>query len=209
MLAFALRRLLGMLLTLFGVSVITFLIYFVIPGGDPAVRIAGRTATHQNIFNIRAKLHLNDHLWTQWYYMMKSLFQGTLVSYTDQTNVVQQIKLGLPATFSLVIGAGIIPGGMEIMDRPAVAAAEAFVHADYPLDCEALMIVELDGCEAEVDHLIADLWHLVRNKIGQPNEIEPPKDAQKQFQPGQPALIFFALRGVTRMREAAVPAAGE
>jgi glycolate dehydrogenase FAD-linked subunit len=56
-----------------------------------------------------------------------------------------------------VIGAGIIPGGMEIMDRPAVAAAEAFVHAGYPLDCEALMIVELDGCEAEVDHLIAEV----------------------------------------------------
>jgi glycolate oxidase len=54
-----------------------------------------------------------------------------------------------------VIGGGIIPGGMEIMDRPAVAAAEAFVHAGYPLDCEALLIVELDGCEAEVDHLIA------------------------------------------------------
>jgi len=56
-----------------------------------------------------------------------------------------------------VIGAGIIPGGMEIMDRPAVEAAEAFVHAGYPLDCEALMIVELDGCEAEVDHLIAEV----------------------------------------------------
>ena len=56
-----------------------------------------------------------------------------------------------------VIGAGIIPGGMEIMDRPAVAAAEAFVHAGYPLDCEALLIVELDGCEAEVDHLIAEV----------------------------------------------------
>ena len=56
-----------------------------------------------------------------------------------------------------VIGSGIIPGGMEIMDRPAVAAAEAFVHAGYPLDCEALLIVELDGCEAEVDHLIAEV----------------------------------------------------
>jgi glycolate oxidase len=56
-----------------------------------------------------------------------------------------------------VIGGGIIPGGMEIMDRPAVAAAEAFVHADYPLDCEALLIVELDGVEAEVDHLIAEV----------------------------------------------------
>jgi len=54
-----------------------------------------------------------------------------------------------------VIGAGIIPGGMEIMDKLAIDAAEAFVHAGYPLDAEALLIVELDGCAAEVDHLIA------------------------------------------------------
>jgi glycolate oxidase len=54
-----------------------------------------------------------------------------------------------------VIGAGIIPGGMEMMDGPAIRAAEDFVHADYPLDVEALLIVELDGCAAEVDHLIA------------------------------------------------------
>jgi glycolate oxidase len=53
-----------------------------------------------------------------------------------------------------VIGSGVIPGGMEMMDRLAVEAAEAFVHAGYPLDCEALLIVELDGCEAEVDHLV-------------------------------------------------------
>ncbi len=56
-----------------------------------------------------------------------------------------------------VIGAGIIPGGMEIMDRLAVQAAEAFVHAGYPLEAAALMIVELDGCEAEVDHLVAQV----------------------------------------------------
>ena len=54
-----------------------------------------------------------------------------------------------------IIAAGIIPGGMEMMDKPAIAAAEAFVHAGYPLDGEALLIVELDGCAAEVDHLIA------------------------------------------------------
>lgn len=53
-----------------------------------------------------------------------------------------------------IIGAGIIPGGMEMMDRPAIHAAEDFVHAGYPLDCEALLIVELDGPPAEVDHLI-------------------------------------------------------
>src|SRR6516162_4772947 len=53
-----------------------------------------------------------------------------------------------------VIAAGIIPGGMEMMDRPAIHAAEAFVNAGYPLDVEALLIVELDGPPPEVDHLI-------------------------------------------------------
>ena len=58
------------------------------------------------------------------------------------------------ACVSAIIGAGIIPGGMEMMDRPAIHAAEEFVHAGYPLDVEALLIVELDGPAAEVDHLI-------------------------------------------------------
>ena len=53
-----------------------------------------------------------------------------------------------------IIGAGIIPAGMEMMDRPAIRAAEEFVHAGYPLDVEALLIVELDGPLAEVDHLL-------------------------------------------------------
>jgi glycolate oxidase len=54
-----------------------------------------------------------------------------------------------------VIGAGIIPGGMEMMDRPAIHAAEDYLHPGYPLDVEALLIVELDGPEPEVEHLIA------------------------------------------------------
>src|SRR5712671_5543546 len=54
-----------------------------------------------------------------------------------------------------IIGAGIIPGGMEMMDKPAIHAAEAFVHAGYPLDVEALLIIELDGPGVEVDELIS------------------------------------------------------
>lgn len=53
-----------------------------------------------------------------------------------------------------IISSGIIPGGMEMMDRPAIHAAEAFVHAGYPLDVEALLIVELDGPQVEVDSLL-------------------------------------------------------
>jgi glycolate oxidase len=61
-----------------------------------------------------------------------------------------------------VIGAGIIPGGMEMMDRPAIQAAEEFVHAGYPLDVEALLIVEIDGPQPEVDHLIARVEAIAR-----------------------------------------------
>ncbi len=51
-----------------------------------------------------------------------------------------------------IIGEGIIPAGMEMMDRYAIQAAEDFCHAGYPLDVEALLIVELDGPLVEIDH---------------------------------------------------------
>src|SRR3954466_2385204 len=66
-----------------------------------------------------------------------------------------------------IIGAGIIPGGMEMMDRPAIHAAEDFVHAGYPRDVEALLIVELDGPEEEVDYLIGRVEEIARaNRAG-------------------------------------------
>ncbi|HTH33345.1 MAG TPA: FAD-linked oxidase C-terminal domain-containing protein [Xanthobacteraceae bacterium] len=61
-----------------------------------------------------------------------------------------------------IIGSGIIPGGMEMMDRPAIHAVEEFVHAGYPLDVEALLIVELDGPQAEVDHLLARVQDIAK-----------------------------------------------
>ncbi len=61
-----------------------------------------------------------------------------------------------------VIGAGIIPAGMEMMDKLATQAAEDFVHAGYPLDVEALLIIELDGPAVEVDHLIERVSGIAR-----------------------------------------------
>jgi glycolate oxidase len=61
-----------------------------------------------------------------------------------------------------IIAAGIIPGGMEMMDRPAIHAAEAFVRVGYPLEVEALLIVELDGAPAEVEHLIDKVETIAR-----------------------------------------------
>ena len=62
-----------------------------------------------------------------------------------------------------IIGAGIIPGGMEMMDKPAIHATEEFVNAGYPLDAEALLIVELDGPEAEVDYLIDQVQTIAKD----------------------------------------------
>jgi glycolate oxidase len=64
---------------------------------------------------------------------------------------------------SRIIGAGIIPGGMEMMDAPAIHAVEEFVHAGYPLDVEALLIVEVDGPQAEVDHLITRVEEIAKS----------------------------------------------
>ena len=54
------------------------------------------------------------------------------------------------AAVAAIIGAGIIPAGLEMMDNPAIRAAEDFVHAGYPVDAAAILLCELDGPEQEV-----------------------------------------------------------
>ncbi len=53
-----------------------------------------------------------------------------------------------------IIGSGIIPVALEFMDRPAIHACEAFAHAGYPLDAEAMLIIEVEGSVAEQDALL-------------------------------------------------------
>ena len=115
MAAFLVRRVIGMILVLVAVSFIVYLIFIVVPGGDPAQRIAGKTATMANIIAIRHKLGLDQPFYVQWFDMMKALFTAKLVSYSDQTNVVNQIWEGLPVTFSLAIGAAIIWLGFGVL----------------------------------------------------------------------------------------------
>ncbi len=71
---------------------------------------------------------------------------------------------GASACVADVIAAGIIPGGMEMMDRLAIEAAEDFVHAGYPRDAEAMLLVELDGPSVEVDHLVGLVEELARKR---------------------------------------------
>jgi peptide/nickel transport system permease protein len=108
MVAFVLRRLFGMAIVLIVVSFIVYVIFFKIPGGDPAQRLAGRTATQGNITAIRHKLALDKPFYVQWGRMVEQLATGKLISYTDQLSVRSQIWQGIPVTFSLAIGAAII-----------------------------------------------------------------------------------------------------
>lgn len=61
-----------------------------------------------------------------------------------------------------VIGAGIIPVAIEFMDKPAIEICEAFAHAGYPMDVEALLIVEVEGSEAEMDAMLASIIDIAR-----------------------------------------------
>ena len=106
--AFIIRRLVGMILVLIAVSFIVFLIFIVVPGGDPAERIAGRTATAQNVVNIRHDWGFDKPFYVQYVDLMKKAFTNKLVSQTNQTSVDTQIWQGIPATFSLSIGAATI-----------------------------------------------------------------------------------------------------
>jgi peptide/nickel transport system permease protein len=105
---FVVQRLLGMILVLFAISVIVFLIFNVIPNSDPAQRMAGKNATPQLVAAITEDWGFDDPLPQQYLTMMKKIFSGDLISYSDQLNVDERILDGIPATFSLCIGAAVI-----------------------------------------------------------------------------------------------------
>ncbi|HEX3701512.1 MAG TPA: FAD-linked oxidase C-terminal domain-containing protein [Phenylobacterium sp.] len=78
------------------------------------------------------------------------------------------LLLGFPsveaagATVADIIAAGVIPAGLEMMDQPAIRAAEAFVGAGYPTEAQALLIVELDGPQAECAELAGHVRALAK-----------------------------------------------
>ncbi len=108
MTAFVVRRTLAGLMVCFYVSVATFLIFQVIPNGDPALRIAGRGASPETIAAVTRTFGLDQPVWVQYVYLMKNVFQGSVISYSNNVNVLDQIRAGLPATFSLAIGAALL-----------------------------------------------------------------------------------------------------
>ena len=118
MTAFVIRRIIGMIAVLFAVSVLVFIVFILVPGGDPANRMAGKNPTPENVQNIREKWGFDRPFYVQYALMMKKAFTGLLpgahgeyeilTSFQNRQDVAAEIKRGLPATFSLAIGAAII-----------------------------------------------------------------------------------------------------
>jgi peptide/nickel transport system permease protein len=107
---FIVRRLIGLVVVLFAITVLTFLIFFATPGVDPTRSLAGRNPTPETVAAVRHQFGLDKPKPEQYLLMMKRLFiSRDLVSYGNQAlKVVPAITAATPVTFSLVIGAAVI-----------------------------------------------------------------------------------------------------
>ncbi|MGO1118224.1 FAD-linked oxidase C-terminal domain-containing protein [Rhodovibrionaceae bacterium A322] len=112
-----------------------------------------------------------------------------------QPPVQRALLLGFPTSeqagdaVAAIIAAGIIPGGMEMMDSLAIKAADDFVNAGYPLDVEALLIVELDGPAVEVDDLIDRVSTIVDGQGASYKRISESEEQRATFWAGRKAAF--------------------
>jgi len=105
---FVARRLGGMIGVLFAVSVIVFVVFMVVPKQNPAQTLAGKNATPLLVKSIEEEWGFDESLPVQYATMMKKVFTGELTSYKPRLPVSDRIIEGIPATFSLTIGAALI-----------------------------------------------------------------------------------------------------
>jgi peptide/nickel transport system permease protein len=141
---FVARRLIALIAVLFAITVLTFLIFQAIPGGDPAVRMAGRTASPQEVSDVRRQWGFDQPIYVQYAKTMEKILDGTVVSYRQQINVEEEIARDLPATVSLAVGAAIIWLLFGVL-----AGVASAVHAGRPLD-RALGVLALTGLSTPV-----------------------------------------------------------
>jgi len=182
-LRFIARRLAGMVAVLFAVSVLTFLIFAVIPNGAPEDRMAGPTATPGEVAAVRREWGFDKPLYVQYARTMTKIFTGDVVSYVDRTNVVEEIGRGAPRTFSLAIGAAIlwVAGGIALGLYGAARAGRApdrlitvlaLVGVSMPVFWLGALASHYLGFEARIfpdggyaeigrEGLLEWLWHLV------------------------------------------------
>ncbi|MFA4964598.1 MAG: ABC transporter permease [Thermoleophilia bacterium] len=138
MLAYIIRRLFQLVIVLVGVSVITFLIMFAIPG-DPARQLAGKNPTPERMAEISKQLGLDRPIYVQYYKFLGRLVRGNLgESYALQQPVTQLIKDNAPNTIQLALAAVLI----ELLGIPLgiYSALRQYTFWDSALTTTALII---------------------------------------------------------------------
>jgi peptide/nickel transport system permease protein len=138
MLSYVIRRLLQMVIVLLGVSVITFIILFAIPG-DPAAMVAGKSATPQKIAEVKVRLGLDKPLPVQYVKYLGRLLHGDLgQSYYLNQSVTSLIRLNAPYTIQLAIAAVLI----ELLGIPLgiYSALRQYTFWDTTLTTAALIV---------------------------------------------------------------------
>src|SRR5210317_991972 len=88
-----------------------------------------------------------------------------------------------------IIAKGIVPAGMEIMDKPLIIATDNFAKAGYPRDVEALLIVELDGTVSEVDTLINKVLDIAKMNKASYNRASNSDEERMRFWKGRKAAF--------------------
>jgi peptide/nickel transport system permease protein len=156
-----LRRFAQMLFVMFGISVITFTIFFATPGSDPSARIAGRNAAPETLAAVRKDFGLDEPLPVQYVLLMKRLFvTRDLASFTNRGEMVMpQLLAAMPVTLSLVFGAALLwVGGALLMGVAAAAWRGRFVD-------RGLMVIGLVGISMPVYWLGAMLNLLTQSRF--------------------------------------------
>ena len=160
MTSFVLRRIVSMALVLLAVSVLTFLIFNVIPNSDPAVRMAGRGAQDVLVEQIREEWGFDRSILVQYATTMQKLLTADLVSYIAEDNVVEEIVDRAPRTFALAIGGAVlwIVGGVALGILGAVRRGR--------LTDRAITVLALVGVSIPVFWLGALMSHYLGFRLG-------------------------------------------
>jgi peptide/nickel transport system permease protein len=156
---FLVSRFVSVVVVLLAISILTFLIFQVIPNGDPALRMAGRLATPQQVQDVRQQWGFDKPIYVQYAKTMDKVLTGKVISYTQQLNVLDEIKRGLPVTISLAVGAGIIWLSLGILFGVLSA-----ISAGKFLD-RALTVLSLIGVSTPVFFLGALMLYYLGYKL--------------------------------------------
>jgi peptide/nickel transport system permease protein len=180
---YILRRLIYGVITIFLISVVTFMIFFLLPTGDPALRIAGKSPTPELLDAIRAKFHLDDSLPQQYVFTMKQLLTGKIRSYNLGTEIMPMIWNALPVTLSLCFVAATLWLGVGVWMGVKGATGQG-----SRLD-GSLTVIALVGLSLPTIWLAAMLLFLFTQKLS----IVPPGDYLTIYRGGLLGWLYHLL----------------